>query len=289
MTSPEPALEDVTFVVCTNRLPLLCAYMPQNVRRLRDLGARHLLVYDGSADRDVEPTFDELRALGVSTIVAGEHRGLSWCRNAAIDACTTSALVFLDDEVSVDRHSMCALGKALGEHDAVGVQIRGPEQQLTFPWFVGVGQLHYLGIHNPSDPSKQPWGACLGIRADRVRRWGLRFRDELGRSRRALASGDDTQFCRDIVYRGGSVVLLESEHVWHNIDPGRLSLRYLLRRAYWQGRSELRRDNALRGFRKEWQRNFRGVWRSVRTAPIALALSLSVALGIGVEFVRRRR
>lgn len=288
MTAFEPVLDDVTFVVCSNRLPLVRRHMPLNVERLRDFAAKHLLIYDGVVDANTGRAFEELQALGVATIAARRHRGLSWCRNAALETCTTSRLVFLDDEVSVDQRSMVALGTALELYDAVGVLIRGPEHPLVFPWFVGLGQLHYLGIHDPSEPSKQPWGACLGIRTDRARSWGLRFRDELGRSQSALASGDDTQFCKDVLRRGGTVVLLEAAHVWHNVDPGRLSLAYLLRRAYWQGRSELRRGNALPGFRKEWRRNFRSVRRNLRNAPVSFALSMSVAVGIGVELVRRR-
>lgn len=281
-------LKDVTCVVCSNRPTLFHRHMRRNVGLLSDLGMKHLLVYDGAANPNVERAFKDLQYLGITIISAGRHRGLSWCRNAALDACTTSRLVFLDDEVSVDRRSMVALGAALDHNDAVGVVIRGPELGPAFPWFVGPGQLHYLGIHDPLDSSKRPWGACLGIRADRARLWGLRFREELGRSKSALASGDDTQFCEDIRCRGGSVVLLEAAHVWHNIDSRRLSLAYLVRRAYWQGRSEVRRDNALPGFHKEWRRNLRSVTQSPWTAPIALALILAVAVGIGVEFLLRR-
>lgn len=280
-------LQHITFAVCTNRIHLLQRNLSLNVHRLGELGARFMVIYDGAETPIVVRILSDARALEVDTLAVGRNRGLSWCRNIALRRCTTSVIVFLDDDVIVDPSSMIQLGQALTEVDAAGAMIHGPEHGITLPWFVGPGQLHYLAIHNPADACKRPWGACLGLRMATVKRWELSFQEDLGRTESGLASGDDTQICAEIRRRGGTVCLLDQAHVWHNIDPHRLSIRYLIRRAYWQGCSEVRRRNAWAGFRKEWQRNFSCPTRSAANILVAAILCFAVASGIAGEWLSK--
>lgn len=87
-----------------------------------------------------------------------------------------------------------------------------------------------------------------------ARRHGFTFDAGLGRRGRGLQSGDDSTFVRRLVAVGGRVATVEDAHVLHQIGADRLRLGYLLRRAFWQGRSEVRRNDARAGLRKEWRR-----------------------------------
>lgn len=72
--------------------------------------------------------------------------------------------------------------------------------------------------------------------------------------------------------------------VMHDIDPSRLTLRYLVRRAYWQGRSEVRRGQMLAGLCKEWTRY---VAAGSHYLPAAGYL-LAIAAGMGHELLATR-
>jgi hypothetical protein len=65
-------------------------------------------------------------------------------------------------------------------------------------------------------------------------------------------------------------------------------LLYLLRRAFWQGRSELRRRDATRGFVKEYTRN----WQTIDPRLLRILLTgmylTAVAAGIVCESVVSR-
>lgn len=280
-------LESVTFAVCSNRLDFVQRCVPINVKRLKGLGANFIVYYDGEQDPRASQVLSDLQGLGAATFAAGSCRGLSWCRNASMTQCDTPAIVFLDDEVTVDRESMIQLARALSEVEAAGVNILGPEGETTYPWFIGPGQLHYLGIHNLGDRRRRPWGACLGFQMAALRHWGLQFRYELGRTADDFACGDDTYICTEIKRRGGTVRLLADAFVWHNIDPKRLAAWYLIRRAYWQGRSEVRRKDAWNGFVKELRRNLSHEGPSVLQLAVGSVLCAAVATGIAREALLR--
>lgn len=247
-------LESTTFVVCTNRLHLVEQYLPVNIKRLAGLEANYLVIYDGDLKSDCNCVIERLLELNVTVHIMGANVGLSKCRNLALDLCITEIIVFLDDEVTVRRDSVLQLVRALAVADGAGVYVDGPESPLDIPWYITCGQLHYLGIHNGEVYTRKPWGACFGFQMSKIQRWGLSFREDLGRTGKRLECGDDTTFCSEISRRGGVVEFLPEAKVWHNVVPSRVTFRYILIRAFWQGRSEIRRKNLRSGLKKEWQR-----------------------------------
>jgi GT2 family glycosyltransferase len=81
-------------------------------------------------------------------------------------------------------------------------------------------------------------GANMCYAADVFHVVGL-FREQLGHERGAMVRfNDEIEFCRRLSRAGGKVSFLSQAVVWHHIPRGRLSRRYLLKRAYWQGRSD---------------------------------------------------
>lgn len=246
--------ENTTFVVCSNRLHLVGQYLPVNIGRLAGLKARYLVIYDGDLKSDSKNLIARLLNLNVSVHIMGANVGLSKCRNIALNLCTTDLIVFMDDEITVDRDSMIQLVRTLSVVEGAGVYVDGPESPIYFPWFITRGQLHYLGIHNGEKYTRSPWGACFGFQMPQILRWELSFREDLGRRGKKLECGDDTTFCAEIVRRGGVVEFLSEAKVWHNILPNRVSFRYILKRAFWQGRSEIRRKSLRAGLKKEWRR-----------------------------------
>jgi len=111
---------------------------------------------------------------------------------------------------------------------------------------------------------------------------GISFDENLGRVGDDLASAEDTTFVRALTAQGVRREILHHVHARHLIDPSRLTLAYLLRRAFWQGRSEVRRHDTRHGISKEWQRN-----RSGGRLALAVLYMASVLSGACWEAVAR--
>jgi hypothetical protein len=86
---------------------------------------------------------------------------------------------------------------------------------------------------------------------------------------------------------GATAAILDDAEVRHLIPAHRLTLSYLLRRAYWQGRSEVRRHDARRGIAKEWDRNRSGNSAWPVRAALAVLYTASVLLGVWREAIAR--
>jgi len=241
----------ITLAICTNRLARVHDCCTANLPCLRWTD-RCVIVLDVAQSAATDELVSRW-GLEATIMINGSNRGLSFSRNLATSVSPTSHLVFIDDDVLLTPGTIDAIRQAFRNgYDIVGVRIDCPPG-LRLPWYLSAGQMHYLGVHVGLGPYRT-WGACMGLNLEFLRAFGLGFRDELGRVARQLASGDDTTLVAELKQRGAREVFLESVSVIHNFDPSRLRLRYPFRRAYWQGRSEVRRQAVIRGMVKEWRR-----------------------------------
>ncbi|MFE3874105.1 glycosyltransferase family 2 protein [Kitasatospora sp. NPDC059146] len=210
--------------------------------------------------------------------------GLSYSRNLVLKEAPTRHVVFLDDDIVPTVAAIDDLRVELeaGAHVA-GTRITADLQGRRAPWWLTNGQLHYLGSHHPARPASI-WGGCFALDRDHARLLGVAFDDHLGRVGTSLASAEDTTFVRRLAALGATATVLDTTQVHHLIPAQRLRPGYLTRRAYWQGRSEVRRGTARGGLHKEWNRNRSG-GRGVRSAALALLYTTAVLTGIGRELL----
>jgi glycosyltransferase involved in cell wall biosynthesis len=271
----------LTVVICSNRPAMVERYWRDVLATIKD-GDVLCVVLDVETTAEVRCLAETLTLAGVRCVLNHHNLGLARCRNLAIDQCDTDLLIFVDDDVAVPRATIAAIRAAFATGASIiGVRIRGPEAILRLPWFLSDAQLHYLAIH--TDGTLSTWGACMGLDVRHIRVNGLAFRDELGRRGNELASGDDTTFLREMRALDAPEVFLADHHVHHNVPAERLRMTYILRRAYWQGRSEYRRRSAWQGARKEWRRNRVGSRRQPLRLLLALTYVACVVLGIARE------
>ena len=271
----------ITLVVCTSRVE---RYWEHIVANRRALGPHDvaLCVVD-SVLQDPSGVLDELEAAGVVAVCHGCNLGLSASRNRALSLCQTRYLLFVDDDATITAEAIGAIRTAFADGaGVVGTRLSSPSGLRVARWFLSYGQYHYLALHRPDRPISA-WGACMGVDMSQVRRHGLAFRHELGRRGEQLESGDDTAFLRALAEAGARVRLLGDVVCTHHIAAERLRFSYLLRRAWWQGRSEVRRSNCAAGFLKELRRNL----DAAATSPLRLFVGLiytgAVAAGVVVE------
>jgi glycosyltransferase involved in cell wall biosynthesis len=239
-----------------------------------------LIVLDTEATVDSEALYEDLCRGNVQVVLHGRNLGLSPSRNIAVGRCETDYIVFVDDDVIVTRRVIESMRRELeAGYEIVGVRLCAPPGlNITSRWFMSAGQLHYLAIHASKVTST--WGGCMGLSVSFLRRYGIRFREELGRKGDCLWSGDDTTLLNEMKGLGASEKFLSDVHIIHNIDQKRVTLSYMLRRAYWQGRSELRRSNVLGGLRKEWRRNLDPETPAKKKLPLGLLYVMAVCLGV---------
>lgn len=248
-------LPHIAIVVCSNRVPCIEQHLLRNLEALSPAD-KALLVLDTPSDNCDQAFLDLLRRKGVQLVLNNGTRGLAHSRNTAMGLAPCSCIIFLDDDVSITAPAVEAIRNAFatGAH-IVGVRLQPPPSYPAFPFYITEGQWHYLGLHNPLVPQIKPWGGCLGIDVAFAARHSLTFREDLGRMANALASGDDTTFIEQMRKNGAKEVSLNSITVVHNLLPHRISFRYVLRRAFWQGRSEVRRSQFPAALKKEFRRN----------------------------------
>lgn len=174
-----------------------------------------------------------------------------------------------------------AIRRALGAGaHAVGARLDAAFPAGARPWFLTDGVVH-VGVHSDVTLGSV-WGACFAVDRDFARAAGIQFQPDLGRRRRRLESGDDSTFIRQLRECGGVVVFLPGAPAVHTVRP-------VLRRAWWQGRSEVRRDDWRAGLTKEIRRSWQGAStlaeRSVATScNIAV---VAVVAGIAAELAMR--
>ena len=272
----------ITVAICSNRPSELVGAV-RNALGVLDDGDRLLVVVDTE-----ETDLGGLAAHSALVVLHnGQNCGLAYSRNRVLKECETQFVLFVDDDIALSSGVVQGVRRVLGlGADIVGVRIAADFQQQRVPWFLTAGQLHYLGAHNPAAPASI-WGGCLAVDINLTRLLGVVFDEELGRRGTRLASAEDTTFVRHMLIKGAKQEVLDELEVAHRILPERLKLRYLLRRAYWQGRSEVRRDDAWHGLRKEWQRN-RQASDGAGGAMLAACYVGFVAMGMIYEYLVTR-
>jgi GT2 family glycosyltransferase len=240
-----------------------------------------LLVLDG-----LPPGERDIGARAARVVTTGRARGLSAARSVGLREARSPRVVFLDDDAVVSRETLESMRRAFDDGaQAVGVRLIA-QFERSRPKYMTDGLLHYVGVH-VARTYGSVWGACFGVERDFAHAHGIAFRTDLGRRGRQLQSGDDTTFVRQVRDCGGRVTFLAGSTATHQVSNHKLSLAYLLRRAWWQGRSEVRRDDALRGVIKELERLFHGSRAPVR-AVVVLVFGSAVTAGAAFELVARR-
>jgi hypothetical protein len=273
----------ISLCVCSARPELVAAKIGA-WRGALACGDEILVVFDTPRDPTRGWTCPHAADSGthVNAVWLGAARGLSPARMRALELASSRHVLFMDDDAVAPAATLEAIRRALaGGARAVGVRLEPAFESCTRPWYLTDGVLHYVGVHSESTLGSV-WGACFAVDREFARANGISFRPELGRRGRQLQSGDDSSFVQRIRECEGTVVFLPGASAIHSIGAKKCSLGYLLRRAWWQGRSEVRRGDWREGLVKEL-----GRIRSSGSAPARLcivpAFTGAVVAGMATE------
>ena len=274
-----PASTSICLCVCTRSDASASRFLDAN-RVFVSFFERFVVMVNG-IDADAASTLSQEE--GVELLRSKAITNLADARNYVLELSEQQYVLFVDDDVRLNISAVYGIRTACETgFDVVGARLLAPAWVRSGRWFFSSAQYHYLGLHRPDDPLPPIWGACMAVRRKFLADFGLRFRSELGRSGTQLQSGDDTTLVREVIARGGQTVVPPQVEVQHEISSRRCSLAYLIRRAYWQGRSEVRRHASLAGLRKETQRNF-GASSTFKCHLLAGLYTVAVAWGVALE------
>lgn len=218
-------------------------------------------------------------------------RGLSGGRNTALEITTCSFVAFLDDDAEAAATWLLTLRSRFGTPQVVGVGGRvepvweGGRRPPWFPpemdWVVGCT---YRGVPSETSVVRNPFGGAMMVRRQAVRTAGG-YSEQLGRTGSYPSGGEETELCIRMRQRDPSIVLLyePATCIYHHVPRQRMSVRYLLRRCYAEGRSKavVRRLAGAHGALAT-ERSY-----ALRTVPAGVIEGLLAARHGDIDAVRR--
>ena len=214
------------------------------------------------------------------------RQGSSFARNRAAHEAQGEIVLYLDDDVLVERGWLRAMLGAIRQRGldvACGLVL--PHWEVAPPPWLGPELYGKLAIHEPAlaDPAKpRPpllpllYSANLAMRRDCFTRFGY-FREDLGVFGGRPLGGEDSELFARIIQAGGRVDLVPDAVVHHMIGPERLARSYLRRKSFSYGLGSAVQGGATHNHLDKLLRN---LWRMVGAS---LRGQQSAALGHQME------
>ena len=206
-----------------------------------------VVVVDGNRelyDRILKSGIEEADKVEVKVILNEKNMGLSESRNKGIKEAKGDVIAFFDDDAVADEDWLKELGGMYREYDAIAAGGRLMPKWITkkpkflpeeYYWLVGAT---HKGFPEEVAEVRNTFGSNLSFKAEVLKALGG-FRSEMGVKGKGLLQGEETELCERMREKfGRGVVYNPDAIVYHKVFPERLKMRFLLRRAFWQGYSK---------------------------------------------------
>jgi len=216
--------------------------------------------------------------------------GLGTCRNIGVIVAKGDILVFIDDDALPQPNWLKEILLCFEQHnvDIVG-GLAVPLYLIKPPYWWDSNILgKYLAINN-----RTIVGCNFAVRREVFKEVGL-FNIKLGRYKKLKLSNEEIDFLLRAFVKGINMKYLPKAKVYHVVTPRRLTLTYLIRRAWYQGIStyilslfqgksplhcvliERKMDKYIssRGMKLEIKKNFVNVIFSLVLSQVLLFISL---------------
>jgi glycosyltransferase involved in cell wall biosynthesis len=236
----------VTVVLPTYKRPASLTRAVTGLAAQADPGVEwDVVVVDNDPDATAAATVDAA-ARGSSLRYRVLHQpkvGSAHARNLGIEEAEGSIIALLDDDVVPDPDWLARIvAPILGDEcDGTGGTVRLDPTVDRPPWFDEPGIGGYLALFRPEERRLGPTDLVLtanaAFRADPLRATGG-FDADLGPRGSMPLVCDDNLITRKFLATGATMRYVPEAAVTHELTPARLNRRYLLKRAWAQGRSD---------------------------------------------------
>lgn len=251
-----PARARITVAICAhNEAPYLADCVASVMRQTFVRLSPHyeVVVIDNRSTDSTPALLADLQRMygGRLAVYCEERLGLSHARNRALREASAPLVAFLDADAVAEPDWLEGVLEAFSHSDRVGA-VGGPVRvQWDHPrprwWSAPLDEA--LNAFEPGDGSMRlsyphyPYGTNFAVRVramERVRGVGGEggFAAALGRSGASLGAAEDGEVCLRLERAGWEIRLAPSAVVHHRTAPARLTRRYVLRRAFYHGRSQ---------------------------------------------------
>lgn len=233
-------------VICTRRQPPSLRSALQAVRQQTLVPSRVVVVRSGFGEHSALPPWlrAELDATG-ATVVDMPALGVARARQAGLEHAGSEVVAFLDDDALPAETGW--LGALCADFDRDEVGATGGTILPRWPGGRPPRWVHpvlatYFGERRagPANPHL-PFGANMAVRRAAALAAGG-FLHGLGHQGRVPGLHEETELCRRLRARGLEVIDVPDAVVFHEVRPEQLSVRWALRRAWAEGRSDAARD-----------------------------------------------
>ncbi|MBS3951139.1 MAG: glycosyltransferase family 2 protein [Peptococcaceae bacterium] len=259
----------VSVILCTfNRAAMLREVLVRldSQLTLSGLSAELVVVDNNSTDETPElcAAYKAQSRVPVKT-VRETRQGSNHARNAGIQAAEGEILVFTDDDVEFSASWLVDLVEYMDEHpecDVVTGKIT-PKFAISRPNWLSDDVLPFYGDQDlgnePTDIiyPKFPVEMNMAIRARIFQVYGD-FNTDLNRDDKTLLSNDGKLFFYHLSKGGAVVRYIPNAHVFHLIPDNRTNVKWVLRRSFWQGVSDVAFEDLI----NQKSRNLR-VWKNI--------------------------
>ncbi|RLI45328.1 hypothetical protein DRO64_02695 [Candidatus Bathyarchaeota archaeon] len=220
----------ISVIIVTYNRPILCNRLLQSLEK-QSVKPYEAIVID---DHSIKP-FHPIKKYCFPLLLIRNKKelGLAASRNIGIKRAKGDILAFIDDDALPFKDWLCSIKKNIIDHelDIVG----GPcvAIYMTDPPFWWDPKIlgKYLAVANNFIV-----GCNFAVKKEVFKKIGF-FNEKLGRYAGSKISGEETEFILRAYMRGYKVLFTSDVKVRHIISPQRLTLAYLIKRAWSQGLS----------------------------------------------------
>ena len=237
-------LASVSIIICTHRseryedfVEAVNSLISQSYNNLEII-----VVVDGN-----EELYDKIQKSGIEVDkirLNEKNLGLSESRNRGMKEAKGDIISFFDDDAVADKNWIKELLRMYEEREAIAAGGKLlPKWTSKKPKFLPEEYYWLVGATHKGFPEevtevRNTFGSNLSFKAEVLKALGG-FRSEMGVKGKGLLQGEETELCERMREKfGRGVVYNPDAIVYHKVFPERLKLRFLLRRAFWQGYSK---------------------------------------------------
>jgi GT2 family glycosyltransferase len=197
-----------------------------------------IIVVDSSGDPRIADLCSRTPSMRRETL---EDTGVSAGRNRGLEVARHRYVAFTDPDCLPGRRWLIELVRALDRGAAIVASRIVPKWLAKPPRLlenstIARAQWSLLDLGDDVCETSRVIGSGFAVNRELTADQGF-FRTELGYSPTSPIGGEETDLCRRVTRRGGTVLYTPHAVVEHQISPSRLTYRWMLRRTYFGGLS----------------------------------------------------